>query len=228
MDLETKPWCIEIDCEGKEDALSHVTGRGIRWYEPDYISVLDDMKVDIEFEGEEHTLNVITLASLLKESSEEEVQARLNRFRSGGATSFGIRMRKDAIPGERSGRYRTLLLTTQSGDIAAYVMLGLGRINVPGGNGMSRRELRRLNLDEGHGIVPSYVLAQMSWSRDWVEGLMSVMMGLAYSALVRAGALVGGDLVMLECDTRQAEGLILEGFHVMEEDGGIVRMLARF
>lgn len=219
---------MDIDCEEKEEVLSQIIGRNVRWYESDYMDMLDDMKVDIEFDGEEHTLNVIPLAALLAESSEEEVQARLNRFRSGGATAFGIRMREDAIPGEKSGRYRTFLLTTPSGNIAAYVMLGLSHINVPEGNGMSRRALRILNLDKGYGIVPVYVLAQMSWSMDWVEGLMSVIMSLAYSALLRVGALVGGNLVMLECDTRQAQGLFLSGFHVLEDDGDIVRMLARF
>ena len=224
----TRPWSMDVDCDDREDILSDILRMDMRWYEPEYHDILDRGYMDIEFDGEEHTLKIESLSQLLSEHPEEEVQERLNRFRAGGATAFGLKMRYDAIPGERSGLYRTFLLTTFSGDIAGYIMLGLGNIHVPVGNGMSRSALRMLNLDDGHGSVPAYVLAQASWSMDWPSKLLSVLMGLAYSSFVEASSIVGDNLVMMECDEEQAKGFLLGGFRTVYDGGGVVRLLAKF
>ena len=228
MGSKERHWFIDIDCDNKEDALSNIIERGIIWHIRNRIYVFSDMKVCAYINGERQTMKVTPLSNLITDLPAKDVQALLDRFRAGGATAFDIKMRKDAIRAEKLGTYRTFLLMTSSGEIVAYVMLGLSNINIPDGNHLSERTLARLNLDKGYGVVPAYKIVQMSWSVDWREEPISLLIELSYELLNKAVSSVGGEFVILECDKHQASSIFFDGFRVIEKEDEIVRLISRF
>ena len=233
MDQKINLWSMDIDDESKEFALSSAVLGSASWSEYGFRADADG-NVGWAFDdgtsadATSTEFKVIPLSHMLSELSEDEVKDGLSTYRARSATAFGVKLQKDAIRLERSGRCRTYLAMVPSGNIIGYVMLGMGTVNIPEGNCLSKRVFRRLGLDDGYGTVPTFMLAQISWSLDSPDGFEHALLMLAHDLLIRSRDVVGGRLVMIECGEDQEEVLEERGFHTIGGDGDLSRyMVAR-
>lgn len=229
---------LSIDDEKKERALESIfSDEGNDWWYgrckiPEFTNPLLEHEVITRFsdllgEGIERSHRIVPLGLMLSELSQEEVGAKIRRFRSASAISFEPTLRSDALRCYWNGSYVTYLLSSESDDIIGYMMLGLAHIDVPKGNGLSKRTLDALNLDKGYGVVPAYRLAQLSYSFDAPPGTGGILHMLAHDILLSTRDRVGGNLVLLDCDDSQARQFERSGFSVIDrEDECINHMIA--
>ncbi len=203
MDQKIDSWRVYIDDEAKEFALSSAVLGAKRWWEPVIRAIADDGFREEFCEGPFECdmpggLKVFPLSRLLSEHSEDDMQRYLDTFRARSATSFSVKLRRDAIRLEGAGRCCTYVVIGPSDNIVVYIMLGLGGVIVPEGNRLSKRVLDRLGLDDGHAVVPSFVLAQLSWSLDCPDYMEDTLLVLAYNLIMRVRKVIGGNLVLIE------------------------------
>ena len=143
---------------------------------------------------------IVSLSTLLEYLGEEKTSNILSSFKSHMESDTETFLREKAIEMERRDISRTYIGLSSDGiSILGYVTVSIKCLRVPDDNCLSNKALEKMNIDGATGIAQSYLIGQLSRSKDSPRGFGSVLMEVALRQLTVSKSAVGCRLVRLDC-----------------------------
>ena len=153
---------------------------------------------------------IAPLRILLKKYGEDKVITILNAYHDCVGSDQESFLKDKAIMMEKKNMCRTYLAIDGDSKILGYYSIGLRCMKVPekinekGEREKDDRFTIRMNLDPESRVAQSYLIGQLSRSKDAPKGFGSKLMEDAIHHILEANLIVGCRLVRVDCE----DGLI--------------------
>lgn len=137
-------------------------------------------------------------------------------------------LKEKAVMMEKKNMCRTYLAIDGSRSIMGYFSIGLRCMKVPrkGGDREDRFDLK-MNIDPDSRVAQSYLIGQLSRSRDAPKGFGKTLMDEAIDLIKDANTIVGCRLVRVDCDDRLVDYYSKYGFRpIKKNDDGDLNQMA--
>ena len=137
-------------------------------------------------------------------------------------------LKEKAIMMEKKNMCRTYLAIDGSRAILGYFSIGLRCMKIPRkDDGNEDRFNTKMNIDPDSRVAQSYLIGQLSRSRDAPKGFGKTMMDEAVNLIMDANTIVGCRLVRVDCDDKLIGYYSRYGFRpVKKNDDGDLNQMA--
>lgn len=164
---------------------------------------------------------VRSLSSFLKTFGEPDTRLALNDYESYKKSDTQAFLRNRAIEMEKSDISRTFLAITEEGyRIMGYFTIGIKCIRIPEQNELSGKKTKAINIDPKTGTAQSYLLGQLSRSKEAPKGLGKWLISESISHIMTANNEVGCRMLRLDCHDELVEYYRTNGFSVINRSCG--------
>lgn len=173
---------------------------------------------------------MVSLSDYIKECGMEDAKSLLQGYRSFKESDTERFIHNLAIEMEQSDKCRTyLMISKKTGELWGFVTLSIKCIRVPE-NVLSKKILRRMNIESKTGIAQAYLLGQLSRSIDSPRGTGEKLMDLAMDVLANAKRSVGCRMLRLDCHDELIPYYQRYGFKFISKNEGstLNRMMTIF
>ena len=115
-----------------------------------------------------------------------------------------------------------LVVSRDDANVIGYITLSIKCMAVPKENLLSGKTLKGMNIESSTGVAQSYLLGQLSRSKDAPKGLGGEMLDLAFDKLGQAR------MVRLDCHDELIPYYTDHGFRLItkNESGSLNQMMA--
>ena len=163
---------------------------------------------------------VFSLSRMLTDYDEVSVRNALGRFKSVHDSATESFLREKAIDMEKRDLSRTYLVVSRDdANVIGYITLSIKCMAFPKENLLSGKTLKGMNIESSTGVAQSYLLGQLSRSKDAPKGLGGEMLDLAFDKLGQAKGIVGCRMVRLDCHDELIPYYTDHGFRLITKNG---------
>ena len=163
---------------------------------------------------------VLSLSELINRFGEESVYDTLSTFEPAHESATKAFLREKAIDMEMRDLSRTYLaMSKPEGRVIGYITLSIKCMAVPKENLLSGKTLKGMNIESSTSVAQSYLLGQLSRSKDAPKGLGGEMLDLAFDKLGQAKGIVGCRMVRLDCHDELIPYYTDHGFRLITKNG---------
>lgn len=156
--------------------------------------------------------DLVPLQSLIKSSSEENLNQILSRFvctRDHEREDF---IRNLSLIFEKKGLSRTYIAFAEDSSILGYFSLGIKSIRVPDDTPASMSTRKKMNIDPVSSVAQSYLLGQLGRSDNSPKGFGEELLRNALDIIRNANDLVGCRVLRVDCSDDLVEYYTEHGF----------------
>ena len=121
-------------------------------------------------------------------------------------------LRNDAVMMEMKNMCRTYLAMDSGQRILGYFSIGLRCMKVPDSEETNNRFRSKMNIDPESKVAQSYLIGQLSRSKDAPKGFGSDLLEDAIRMIVKANLIVGCRVVRVDCADRLIDYYGKHGF----------------
>ena len=143
--------------------------------------------------------DVIPLSVLLKRFGEQNVSAILKYYKSVYDSSTESFLHDRAIEMEKRALARTYVAIDNRDHVIGYVTLGIKCLQVTKDANIDKKTAHRMNIEQDSKVAQSYLLGQLSRSKDAPKGLGKELVRAALDELSIAKKKVGCRTLRLDC-----------------------------
>lgn len=164
---------------------------------------------------------VRSLSSFLQMFGESDARLALNDYESYMESDTQAFLRNRAIEMEKSDISRTFLaITEEEYRIMGYFTIGIKCIRIPEDNELSGKKTKAINIDPKTCTAQSYLLGQLSRSKEAPKGLGKWLIAESISHIKAANNEVGCRMLRLDCHDELVEYYKKNGFSVINRSCG--------
>lgn len=129
----------------------------------------------------------------------EEMQKVFESFQPVHESETATFLRDKAIEMELRDVSRTYLAISDDIKVLGFITLSIKCMVMPEENLLSGKTLKKMNIELRTGTVQSYLIGQLSRSKDAPKGIGRELLDIAFDHLRSAKKLVGCRMVRLDC-----------------------------
>ena len=173
---------------------------------------------------------VASLSALMESLGEERVSNMLSSFQSRTKSDTETFLHEKAMVMERRDISRTYVCFSSDELVLGYVTIGIKCLTIPDNHTLPNRILKKMNIDGKNGVAQSYIIGQLSRSKDSPQGFGTILMDVALRQLMISKMVVGCRLVRLDCQEELIPYYLGYGFRSIteNENAGLNQMLMVF
>ena len=143
---------------------------------------------------------VASLSTLMESLGEERVSNMLSSFQSSTKSDTETFLHEKAMVMERRDVSRTYVcFSSDDESVLGYVTIGIKCLTIPDNHILPSRIFKKMNIDNKNGVAQSYIIGQLSRSKDSPQGFGTILMDVALRQLMISKIVVGCRLVRLDC-----------------------------
>ena len=176
---------------------------------------------------------IVPLRILLKKYGEDRMTGVLNTYHDCVGSDQESFLKEKAIMMEKKNMCRTYLAIDGDSRILGYYSVGLRCMKVPKKKDENDEEMKddrfttRMNVDPETRVAQSYLIGQLSRSKDAPKGFGSKLMEDAIRHIMDANLIVGCRLVRVDCDDKLIDYYSRLGFsRIKKNDDGDLNQMA--
>ncbi len=164
------------------------------------------------------------LRDLIKRYGEEKLNEILSTYHDCIGSDQEMFLKEKAIMMERKNMCRTYLAIDDESRIMGYFSIGLRCMKVPqpvNEKGEPEKDDRftiRMNVDPGTRVAQSYLIGQLSRSKDAPKGFGKKLMKDAIDLIKDANIIVGCRLVRVDCEDKLVDYYSKLGFREIKKN----------
>ena len=172
--------------------------------------------------------DVVSVSEFIREFGADWTKEMLASYRSVKDSATEAFLHGKAVDMELYDQCGTFIAITDDFDILGFVTLGIKCLSVPENSLLSGKTLKGMNIESSTGVAQSYLLGQLSRSKDAPKGLGGEMLDLAFDKLGQAKGIVGCRMVRLDCHDELIPYYTDHGFRLItkNESGSLNQMMA--
>ena len=174
---------------------------------------------------------VASLSALMESLGEERVSNMLSSFQSCTESDTEAFLHEKAMVMERRDISRTYVCFSSADEsVLGYVTIGIKCLTIPDNHTLPNRILKKMNVDGKSRVAQSYLIGQLSRSKDSPQGFGTILMEIAIRQLEISKMAVGCRLVRLDCQEELIPYYQEYGFIpvIGNENAGLNQMLMVF
>lgn len=168
------------------------------------------------------------MSDFLEQLGKEAVSKVLSTFESKIESDTEKFLREKAIEMELRDVSRTYLALSSDGfTVLGFITISIKCLGVPKENLLSGKILKHMNIDGTTGVAQSYLIGQLSRSKDSPSGFGEVLIDAALQHIRIAKVHVGCRLVRLDCHEELIGYYEKYGFKLVSDNqkGSLYQML---
>lgn len=164
------------------------------------------------------------LRDLIERYGEDRLNGILASYHDCVRSDQEMFLKEKAIMMEKKNMCRTYLAIDGDSRILGYYSIGLRCMKVPqsvdsnGEPAKDDRFMNRMNVDPESRVAQSYLIGQLSRSKDAPKGFGKVLMRDAIDMIKDANLIVGCRLVRVDCDDRLVDYYSRFGFRLIRKN----------
>lgn len=170
---------------------------------------------------------IAPLRELLAEFGEEKVKMILGGYHDCIGSDQEQFLRTEAIMMEKRNMCRSYLAIGKESEIMGYFSIGLRCMKVPGSHENGSDFSKKMNIDPESRVAQSYLIGQLSRSKDAPKGFGIVLLKDAIDMIKDANLIVGCRLVRVDCVDRLIDYYARFGFsNIRKNEAGDLNQMA--
>lgn len=164
--------------------------------------------------------DIYPLSDIMGRLDENVIRGLPSSFRSVYDSATESFLREKALDmGKRDLSRTHLAISKVNRNVIGYITLSIKCMVVPKENLLSGKTLKGMNIESSTGVAQSYLLGQLSRSKDAPKGLGGEMLDLAFDKLGQAKGIVGCRMVRLDCHDELIPYYTDHGFRLITKNG---------
>ena len=169
--------------------------------------------------------SIIPLRDLMEEN-DGSLETTLDSYHDCIGSDQEQFLKTKAIMMEKKNMCRSYLAIGNDRKIIGYFSIGLRCMRVPESDEDRKDFNKKMNIDPESRVAQSYLIGQLSRSRDAPKGFGSTLMSDAIDLIKDANLIVGCRLIRVDCDDKLVEYYSKFGFKSIRknEDGDLNQM----
>lgn len=155
---------------------------------------------------------------MLRRYGRDTLQSSLESYQPIYESRTASFLKRNAIEMELRDVSRTYLAISEDLKVLGFITLSIRCMRVPDDNLLSGKTLKKMNIEQETGVAQSYLIGQLSRSRDAPKGLGHELLDVAFEYLGSAKRLVGCRMVRLDCRDELVPYYSGHGFKMIARD----------